>query len=700
MKNKPKPILNEYLVAEKIRQDYRSGLILSKEALINRILFHDEELCRTLGSSKAYSKRTIENSTLSRFLKKYELPTPTAYFQSMTQLPMKKVTVINANELDEGCSTIAPTESDFNMKSSDDKIPSRTTTTTTFDQIFEAEDENENNLIIQYQGEKIKELNKICCGLSNKIPPSALLNISSYPDSGELEQNRTLHLCIRGLIQVISPIKQITEWIIENDFLIIKDCITAKEEEDDPFRQLANTWFWDGILKYESLEDTADKFKTLKRIGHRIKELCERNDTVFGTTTTTTTTTIAKKFGLFVPPSPQKILDMIIQQHYNHFLDDMNLGELPNLPFKKIQLVPPRNIKPFATVSFRNWRPALQLQPNGFEDNEYDEIIQDQDRQAEEEEEVLFAELTWDKDKLTYIHFAWPSCEEEDVILEKGWYYYAAGGGGDSDGCRKVCCKSDYQMVGVIWGRKFIGDWAETRQDRLVPQLGGIDQPPATYIYATKRGTNSNNPKQGRWFLCLDDNYVSSFRPLMLTNNFQDVLLYMDNNQRRTYRPQLFVFQNLKNNNNTSTSPHTLFPSSPPLHKLTHQTANTTLASSPKRKACTYDQTNSLASQFERKTSKKVLTNPPPPKGSDTTTKKCLLSKPDRQLTSKKSIIEIIDILCDSTSIMTKETDLERFFGFEKASDYQKGPSGFQINQTEDQKRYYAALANLKKKNY
>jgi hypothetical protein len=247
---------------------------------------------------------------------------------------------------------------------------------------------------------------------------------------------------------------------------------------------------------------------------------------------------------------------------------------------------------------------------------------------------------------------------------------------------------ADYQMVGVIWGRQFIGDWAETRQDRLVPQLG-INRPPATYIYATKRGTNSNNPKQGRWYLCLDDNYVSSFRPLMLTNNFQDVLLHMDNNQRRTYRPQLLVFQKLKNNY-TSTSPHILLPSSP-LHKLTQQAA-TTIVASPKRKASTYDQTNSLASQFERKTGKKVLTNPLPPKGNDNKLAITKLSKPDRPLTSKKSVIEIIDILCDSTSIWTKETDDERFFSFDKASDYQKGPSGFQIKQTEDQKRYYATL--------
>jgi hypothetical protein len=37
----------------------------------------------------------------------------------------------------------------------------------------------------------------------------------------------------------------------------------------------------------------------------------------------------------------------------------------------------------------------------------------------------------------------------------------------------------------------------------------------------------SKNPKQGRWYLSLDDNYDSYFRPKELTTNFQDVLLYI-----------------------------------------------------------------------------------------------------------------------------------------------------------------------------
>jgi hypothetical protein len=73
--------------------------------------------------------------------------------------------------------------------------------------------------------------------------------------------------------------------------------------------------------------------------------------------------------------------------------------------------------------------------------------------------------------------------------------------------------------------------------------------------------------------------------------------------------------------------------------------------------------------------------------------------RPNLQLTSKKKLVETIDMICDAVPISRDAIYAdERFFGFDKASDYQKGPSGFQINQTEDQKRYYAALANLKKK--
>jgi hypothetical protein len=94
--------------------------------------------------------------------------------------------------------------------------------------------------VINYQEGKIKELTKICSGLSNKIPPSSMISNLSAAAGGieddvgeniiELEQSRSLHLCIRAFIQVISPIKVLTEWIIENDFLIVQGMTP-----DDPF---------------------------------------------------------------------------------------------------------------------------------------------------------------------------------------------------------------------------------------------------------------------------------------------------------------------------------------------------------------------------------------------------------------------------------------------------------------------------------
>jgi hypothetical protein len=65
----------------------------------------------------------------------------------------------------------------------------------------------------------------------------------------------------------------------------------------------------------------------------------------------------------------------------------------------------------------------------------------------------------------------------------------------------------------------------------------------------------------------------------------------------------------------------------------------------------------------------------------------------DLQLTSKKKVLETIDMICDATPISREAIDDdERFFSYDKASDYPKGPSGFQTTQTCDQKRYYAKM--------
>jgi hypothetical protein len=139
--------------------------------------------------------------------------------------------------------------------------------------------------------------------------------------------------------------------------------------------------------------------------------------------------------------------------------------------------------------------------------------------------------LNFDREKLKYVHFEWPHFEEDVILVGEKFY--------PQQKSKKT--RFDYQMIGVIWGRQFTGDWEGFRQDGLLPHLGAHKHP-VTYIYATKRNTSTKNSKQGRWYLCLDDNYVSHFRPKELTNNFQDVLLYLDNNHRRTYRPQLLVF--------------------------------------------------------------------------------------------------------------------------------------------------------------
>jgi hypothetical protein len=126
-------------------------------------------------------------------------------------------------------------------------------------------------------------------------------------------------------------------------------------------------------LKYESVEENADKVKILQRFGYNIKALCKNHDHIFGTTFTSAANHGTNNLG-FIPPPPQRLLDMIIQQHYNHFLDygEDDLGpqyDLPNLLFKKIELVPPTNTKPFGKVSFCSWRPKYASDLFFFDDD-------------------------------------------------------------------------------------------------------------------------------------------------------------------------------------------------------------------------------------------------------------------------------------------------------------------------------------------
>jgi hypothetical protein len=438
-------------------------------------------------------------------------------------------------------------------------------------------------------------------------------------------------------------------------------------------------------LKYEALEKES-KIEILNRFEQNIKDLCITNDIVFGTVTE-----INHPRQQFIPPPPQRLIDMIIQQHYNHFLDysdDLGLQngqqmfyDLPNLPFKKIQLVPPTSTKPFGKVSFCSWRPKIDNMDFFSDDGsgEDDDEGREDSTASKSPPEILFAELSFDREKLTYVHFEWPHFEE-DVILEGEKFYSHPA-------------RFDYQMIGVIWGRQFAGDWEGFRQDGLLPHLGAHKHP-VTYIYATKRNTSSKNPKQGRWYLCLDDNYVSHFKPKELTNNFQDVLLYLDNSQRRTYRPQLLVFQKIsrlaQGQQDEVDSPISIHQYEPSLHKnvissvMAVPLKNSSSQESSLLACCRSRATSTTA--VEKKKSKK--------KSSVTTA-----LRPNLQLTSKMKLIETIDLICDHAVPISREAlnNDERFFGFDKASDYQKGPSGFQIKQTEDQKRYYATQINLKK---
>jgi hypothetical protein len=742
-KSTKSPIIFEELVAIKIHQDMKIGSIRDRHSMMTKILEYDREICKDKGISKSFERFTLSESTLHRFMKKYKIQTVTSFFNNLeedlqySKMPAGKfIKQVSCNNHDDyyntdiDSTTTAPEDYDHNNNGKcnmvkkgtiSDPLPTRLLSFEKFLEENKEEIETKYNAIIHYQGEKITELTKICSGLSNKIPPSSMVSLCSSAaaiekeDVGEniieleLEQSRSFHLCLRAFIQVLSPIKKITEWIIENDFLIISSSSKKSQqgvvkEEDQIFQQLANTWFWDGILKYESVEENADKVRILQRFGYNIKALCKNHDQIFGTTFTVAANHGTNNLG-FIPPPPQKILDMIIQQHYNHFLDFGELGpdgqmyDLPNLPFKKIQLVPPTNTKPFGKVSFCSWKPKVDnmdffLSESGAEDDD------EEDSASKSPPDILFAELNFDREKLTYVHFEWPHFEE-DVILEGEKFYYPYQQKGVFQQIIHNQPRFDYQMIGVIWGRQFAGDWEGFRQDGLLPHLGAHKHP-VTYIYATKRNTSCKNPKQGRWYLCLDDNYVSYFRPKELTNNFQDVLLYLDNNHRRTYRPQLLVFQKIfrpAQVQQDEESPISIHQYEPSLHKnmissvVTVPPNNFDHEESSLFACCRRSRTTTTPAAVEKKRPKK--------KSSLST---AVLMRPNSQLTSKKKLAETIALICDHAVPISREAinNDERFFGFDKASDYQKGPSRFQIKQTEDQKRYYAAtqLTNFKKNNY
>ena len=72
--SKPKPIVKEAFVDEKIKEEIQNGLIGKNERLVERILFHDNNICTQLGIDKKYKSSTIDKSTLYRFLQKFDIP--------------------------------------------------------------------------------------------------------------------------------------------------------------------------------------------------------------------------------------------------------------------------------------------------------------------------------------------------------------------------------------------------------------------------------------------------------------------------------------------------------------------------------------------------------------------------------------------------------------------------------------------------
>jgi hypothetical protein len=112
---------------------------------------------------------------------------------------------------------------------------------------------------------------------------------------------------------------------------------------------------------------------------------------------------------------------LIIQEYYQKQSDIVieNDCEILLLPFKKINLVPPENTKPFGTVRLKKCRPAVttvtSTTPINTQQREYDNLqakiqnVEENDKEKEataEAEEILLAEFTWDRSKLKYVHIS------------------------------------------------------------------------------------------------------------------------------------------------------------------------------------------------------------------------------------------------------------------------------------------------------
>jgi hypothetical protein len=276
---KPKPIVNEALVAEKIRLDYRNGLIMNKDILIQRILLHDQFFSKISGTESAYQKGSIPKSTFSRFLSRFELPTIQQHLQdrrkkkhAMNQeTDMKNAELHSNNQVndddDDGVS-IASTRVPISVTK---RISSSSSHSNVIDQILmnpsEVSDDeegfiqptprlvsSEKKLLEERDRKKIEKLTEMYTSLSNKIAPSPLLTSAD----SELEGKRILHLCIRSLIQSLASIESVLQWIVEN--INIGD--TQNNQDDEQL--LPNSWFWNTVLKYEAANDKVSELKNFE----------------------------------------------------------------------------------------------------------------------------------------------------------------------------------------------------------------------------------------------------------------------------------------------------------------------------------------------------------------------------------------------------------------------------------------------------
>jgi hypothetical protein len=260
------------------------------------------------------------------------------------------------------------------------------------------------------------------------------------------------------------------------------------------------------VLEYEA---DNDKVGRIKQFESHLIETCKRNNVP-----------LAKHLKDFerdsyIPPPPQKILDLIVAETFLLLANNQEDPHTQNqnekklrLPFKRISLVPPENTKSFETVSLDKWRPVSSLNTLASINNKTateKEVVTD--AEAEEAEEILLADLTWDRERIKYVHLQWPGShlsttttrilqgekthkktnmqkkeETKNFLINKTLTQttnsssqpQSQGGEEDINLLLKDFYKGDdYEMVGVIFGQQFAAGGC-MRMFELLPHLGLI----------------------------------------------------------------------------------------------------------------------------------------------------------------------------------------------------------------------------------